>query len=143
MEKTPYQRKLAHPDWQRVRLEVMKRDNFKCQKCGSDDKELHIHHRYYSNTFSNPQDYPLDALITLCYECHEHEESVLRVLSTAGLNRLRKVAEFADDIGHLIYCIELARNNGVDLVLFAKMSAQFSSLPAPIQLQIQNLLNTK
>jgi len=35
------------PEWQKKRLEIMERDNFKCRSCGEDTKILNIHHRYY------------------------------------------------------------------------------------------------
>lgn len=75
--KTNYQRKLAHPIWQKKRLEVLTRDGFQCQHCLSESKELHVHHKYYL-TGKEPHDYPLDAFETLCFECHERETEELR-----------------------------------------------------------------
>lgn len=89
--KTNYQRKLAHPDWQKKRLEVLNRDEFTCQLCGSKDKELHVHHKYYLRG-KEPYEYPLNAFETLCFECHEIEtdnltdatHDILQVLKQAG-----------------------------------------------------------
>ena len=86
--KTNYQRKLAHPDWQKKRLEVMQRDKFRCQHCISNEKELHVHHLYYlPNT--EPHNYPLDAFMTLCYECHEREELDLKYYSTLLIQTIK------------------------------------------------------
>lgn len=51
----------------------MSRDNFTCQHCGSTDKQLHIHHKYYEYGVEIWQ-YKNDALITLCKKCHEKEQ---------------------------------------------------------------------
>lgn len=74
--KTPnkykYSEKLKDPRWQKKRLEVFKRDEFTCQKCYDDESTLHVHHRYYIKG-KDPWDYPLDAFVTLCEECHQNE----------------------------------------------------------------------
>lgn len=56
------------PSYLRVRKEALKRDKFKCKKCGS-KKNLQVHH------IKNWACYPtlreeLDNLITLCKRCH-------------------------------------------------------------------------
>lgn len=64
-----YSNKLKNPRWQRFRLEVMQRDDFKCCWCGSGDRFLNVHHtKYFKNT--DPWDYPLDLMQTLCEGCH-------------------------------------------------------------------------
>lgn len=71
-----YHEKLKDPRWQRKRLEVLNRDSFTCQnpECRSTTKTLHIHHKRYFYGME-PWDYPNDLLITLCFDCHELEES--------------------------------------------------------------------
>lgn len=65
-----YKTQLKHPKWQKKRLEIMQRDNFKCTICGCDDKQLHIHHLYYlPNT--KIWDYDNEGMKTVCYEHHE------------------------------------------------------------------------
>lgn len=64
-----YSKKLASPKWQRKRLEILNRDNFTCQSCGSDKYELHVHHFKYSNT-GKPEDVNDEDLITYCSHCH-------------------------------------------------------------------------
>jgi hypothetical protein len=59
-----------HPRWQRRRLEIMQRDEFRCARCGDSETELNVHHRRYP-----PRGVPLwevdDVdLVTLCEPCH-------------------------------------------------------------------------
>lgn len=69
-----YNELLKSPKWQKKRLEVLQRDNFTCQVCGSKDKTLNVHHTYYDRT-KKPWEYPMGAFITLCEECHKKEHS--------------------------------------------------------------------
>lgn len=75
MEKKSYAELLKDPRWQKKRLEIMQRDNFTCQLCGSKEKHLNVHHLYY-NGYKEPWEYENDAMITVCDECHklEHEK---------------------------------------------------------------------
>ena len=57
-----------HPKWKSKRLEVFKRDNFKCRGCDS-KKDLRCHHSFYE-AGRNIWEYPLKSLITLCESCH-------------------------------------------------------------------------
>lgn len=67
-----YSEKLKDPRWQRKRLEILQRDNWACQICGSSHSTLMVHHRWYQRGF-HPWEYPNNSLITLCEECHEGE----------------------------------------------------------------------
>ena len=67
-----YQELLKSPLWQKKRLEIMQRDNFTCQHCCSQDKELHIHHHVYKRN-AKVWEYEDSELITLCSKCHENE----------------------------------------------------------------------
>lgn len=67
-----YKEKLLSPKWQKLRLEIMQRDNFACVKCGNTEETLQIHHKNY--VFGkNPWDYPPEMLETLCSICHNSE----------------------------------------------------------------------
>ena len=72
-----YAEKLQDPRWQKRRLEVMERADFRCQWCGCGDETLHIHHGCYYKAGApelvsmEPWEYPLDALWCLCATCHE------------------------------------------------------------------------
>jgi hypothetical protein len=85
-----YSKKLGNPLWQRRRLEVFNRDNFTCTHCGSDKKELQVHHLDYIPGIE-PWEYPLDMLTTLCIDCHaaengrqRHENYLLNSLKMKG-----------------------------------------------------------
>jgi len=67
----PYWEKLKDPRWQRKRLEVMQRDDFKCVWCKSDDSELHVHHGFYRRG-AEPWEHDDGELWTLCRKCHDH-----------------------------------------------------------------------
>ena len=56
--------------WSKVKRQVLKRDNYKCQKCGS-GKLLHVHHLTYKHHLK--EHCHLSDLITLCKQCHEQE----------------------------------------------------------------------
>lgn len=64
-----YSEKLRHPLWQRKRLEVLNRDNFRCINCGEREKTLNVHHSYYVKG-REVWDYPMFSLSTLCENCH-------------------------------------------------------------------------
>jgi len=72
MKKGEYYEKLKDPRWQKKRLEVFQRDDFCCQLCFSDENTLTVHHRYYDKDLE-PWEYPLEALVTLCQDCHRIE----------------------------------------------------------------------
>ena len=42
-----YQEKLKHPKWQKKRLEILQRDEFKCVHCLDGESTLHVHHNMY------------------------------------------------------------------------------------------------
>ncbi len=65
-----YKEKLLDPRWQKKRLKVLDRDEFRCQLCWNNKETLHIHHKYYERGKS-PWQYPIKALITICKICHE------------------------------------------------------------------------
>ena len=67
-----YSEQLKDPRWQRKRLEIMQRDNFKCTQCEDGKSTLNVHHRYYvAHRFC--WEYPDFCLITLCENCHKSE----------------------------------------------------------------------
>lgn len=64
-----YPELLKHPKWQRKRLEIMNRDNFKCVCCGDEETTLHIHHKNYEYG-KNIWEYEDNNFITVCEDCH-------------------------------------------------------------------------
>lgn len=64
------------PRWQKVRLEIMNRDKFRCQACGSTTDTLHVHHRVYVKKMKI-WDAAHKDLVTLCEKCHERAEEIV------------------------------------------------------------------
>lgn len=62
-----YKEKLKDPRWQKKRLEIFNRDNWKCTECGRDHLGLHVHHLKY---VANPWESKNEHLQTLCVVCH-------------------------------------------------------------------------
>lgn len=67
-----YSEKLKDPRWQRKRLGVLERAEWKCECCGDDKETLQVHHLIYSK--GEPWDAPDDTLECLCESCHESRE---------------------------------------------------------------------
>lgn len=72
-----YAEKLKDPRWQKRRLEIMERDKWACQKCGSKEDTLHVHHVNY-NKGAAPWEYDDKELVTFCLACHEDIEERIR-----------------------------------------------------------------
>lgn len=64
-----------HPLWQKKRLETLSAHGFSCQRCGSEDESLHVHHKVYVKG-RKIWEYSIDELVAVCESCHksEHEE---------------------------------------------------------------------
>ena len=63
-EYTAYMRSV---EWDEKRRAVLKRDGYRCRRCGTDQKTLTVHHRNYDNLGHER----LEDLITLCPDCHK------------------------------------------------------------------------
>ena len=87
---SPYSKKLRDPRWQKMRLEVMQRDEFACQHCSDGTSTLNVHHKEYERG-RDPWDYPMEWLVTLCESCHE-AETFERAAAEAGLLRALRIA---------------------------------------------------
>lgn len=70
-----YSDRLKDPRWQKKRLEIFEMDNWFCQYCWQKDATLIVHHLYYLPV--EPWEYPNEALITLCEDCHTFLHSPL------------------------------------------------------------------
>lgn len=95
---TSYQQKLLNPLWQKKRLEILQRDEWRCQRCDRADKTLHVHHRVYYE--SDPWNIPNTALETLCDECHEQESAEGKTSEKDFISTLRIIGMpwFAFDV---------------------------------------------
>lgn len=65
-----YSQLLRHPRWQRRRLEILNRAGWKCEECGTEEDELHVHHKRYRRG-AKPWEYDDDDLVSLCDRCHD------------------------------------------------------------------------
>ena len=69
MSKT-YIEKLKDPRWQKKRLKILERDEWRCQHCGNEKETLAVHHPVYINGLE-PWEYKDKDLQTLCDKCHK------------------------------------------------------------------------
>ena len=92
MKKT-YAEKLLDPRWQKLRLEVLQKDDFTCQYCGNKEKTLHVHHFCYPKS-GNPWESELGDLMTLCSDCHsvqhlkgltDREKRLISIIQNTGI----------------------------------------------------------
>lgn len=68
-----YSEKLKDPRWQKRRLEIMQRDEFRCRICRDEKNTLNVHH---CNYYGDPWEAPDEDLVTLCESCHAAIESL-------------------------------------------------------------------
>ena len=61
-----YYQSLETPEFQELQMQVFKRDNYQCQRCGT-AKNLVTHHLTYERRGHEK----LSDLVTLCKECHK------------------------------------------------------------------------
>ena len=65
-----YSDQYQDPRWQKKRLEVMERHGWKCQQCGTETKQLHVHHITYEDGKS-VWEYDNVNFLCLCEQCHK------------------------------------------------------------------------
>lgn len=80
-----YADKLKDPRWQKKRLKIMERDNFRCSHCHAEDQTLNVHHAFYDNGKA-PWDYKDEYLITLCEDCHKNIQKLNKELCILTTN---------------------------------------------------------
>lgn len=109
-----YKEKLLDPQWQKKRLCILDRDNWKCRICTNDKLTLHVHHIFYDNAYPDPWDYPDYCLITLCSSCHESEHQDYKNALVFLQHEIAKVGITSSiDIGYLQSIIRENFNEGV------------------------------
>jgi len=74
-----YKEQLKDSRWINKRDRIIERDKY-CQNCGS-VKKLEAHHLYYIHA-NAPWQYPDEALMTLCHDCHKEETKYNKILKT-------------------------------------------------------------
>lgn len=95
-KRSAYMEKLRDPRWQKMRLEIMQRDDWECKRCKNREQTLNVHHRWYESG-KEPWDYPADALVTLCEDCHL-DETELRQITEQRLIQVFKKVLFRVDL---------------------------------------------
>ncbi len=81
--KKSYTSVLQDPRWQRKRLQVLERANWRCEWCGDGRQNLQVHHGYYGKTdgkLRSPWEVPDNVLYCLCDPCHEKAELARQAL---------------------------------------------------------------
>lgn len=69
-----YSEQIKSPKWQKKRLEILSLRGFKCEKCKSEDEQLHVHHRFYIEK-RKAWEYDNDVFQVLCHICHKNEHT--------------------------------------------------------------------
>ena len=112
-----FEKQIKHPKWQKKRLEILERDEYTCQSCGSNSDTLHVHHYLYDkNTLL--RDYNNDYLTTLCEDCHNYWHKINREIKehlcvdSVRLDDLKSILEI---------CSKLRPNT---LILFKKIGIE-------------------
>ena len=82
--KDSYNKDLNDERWKEKREKILKRDGYQCRWCGCFDR-LQVHHKYYNKYPDGSRvrawDYPDDALMVLCDDCHKKYHSKYKVKS--------------------------------------------------------------
>ena len=105
--RSEYAEKLRDPRWQRMRLKIMERDEFSCQRCYDSESTLNVHHRNYEYGKA-PWDYPESWLVTLCEECHQSESEQRKGEEQTLLKLLRIQGYYASDINEIMDAFNMA-----------------------------------
>jgi len=104
-----YKEQLLDPRWQKKRLSILERDDWRCQYCHDNKSTLMVHHLIYEHEFAWEADD--DTLITLCNKCHKEYHETYASCEKIILNCIRKklkdpfiitcVAELFSDVNNL------------------------------------------
>lgn len=120
-----YSEKLKDPRWQRKRLEVLQREDFTCETCKAIEKTLHVHHKFYE-TGKEPWEYPLEAFMVLCVDCHEEEESEKQYFKEMVVNVLKSGFTYGqlNTYLHGLYGppVDFDKSDRVDVARFVAMN---------------------
>lgn len=99
--KKSYSEQLRDPRWQRKRLEVLEAAGWTCKQCGEKSKQLQVHHMYYKRGAS-PWEYPEEALVVLCEDCHDFVASLQEFLAEAIARRCAPYQSVGDELSNII-----------------------------------------
>lgn len=83
--KTTYELLLERPEWKAYRLKVLAERGEKCEWCGSTNKILHVHHKFYlkypDGKHILPWEYNINCVLVLCKDCHTKAHKQYKIKS--------------------------------------------------------------
>lgn len=83
--KTAYDLLLERPEWKAYRLKVLAEKGEKCEWCGSINKILQVHHKFYlkypDGKHILPWEYNINCLLVLCKDCHTKAHKQYKIKS--------------------------------------------------------------
>lgn len=123
MAKKTYSEKLLDPRWQQMRLRVFERDDWTCRSCGCKDKTLNAHHPVYRPN-SEPWEYEVDELVTLCSECHDDQHACFELSRANALLALVKAGYWNSyDMDCLCDIFSVLTKEDIDQLFVEKVNA--------------------
>lgn len=120
-----YKEKLLDPRWQKKRLDILSRDDFRCKFCGDNQKTLHVHHIDYKG--KEPWEIEDKLLITLCDPCHNHETKDIK---SSTVNLIKSLKSIGFTSYHFDYLSEAFQYTNLN---FENRPHLFSSLLEEIE----------
>lgn len=128
---TTYSDKLKSPRWQKKRLEILNLRSFKCELCGCEEKELHVHHRFYLKGREVWQ-YDNDVFQVLCCDCHEKEhkskDKIIEVIPERYKELINNIEKFRDiNLKSLCIFIELMDSGDQFTEIFELLSCAINN----------------
>lgn len=115
MKKDDYLDQIKSPKWQKRRLDILNRDDFTCQMCGSKETTLHVHHLVYHDG-RKMWEYEDWELLTLCEKCHNHEHLIGEVIDEK-IFQLKSRGVSIEEINSLLEKIDAQLLNGNDFCI--------------------------
>ena len=80
-----------------MRLQILERDGWCCQKCFDSESTLHVHHLRYVPRWE-PWEYPEELYLTLCEECHSYEYEMMPDVVDSLIEQIKHKGFLSDDI---------------------------------------------
>jgi hypothetical protein len=95
-----YSEKLKDPRWQKLRLKILERDEWRCQRCFDEESTLMVHHLIYEKG-KEPWEASPDNLLTVCSVCHEVEHESRSYYEKELINQLKAKGFMAEDLNRI------------------------------------------
>ena len=71
--KSKYLAYINSKEWKELKLDLLIKRGYKCEKCGADDKIIHAHHLTYER-FMNELPEDIQLLCIVCHKNHHKKE---------------------------------------------------------------------